>query len=155
MHQPLCAPQTYTMSYVDWVPPLQWCLTLCNPMDCSPPSSAVHQIPRQEWWSGLLSPSPEDLPNSGIKPVSLMSSALAGGFFTVSTTWEAYILIISQFYFIFLKKKRGGLCGQKAGLRPDYLLGPWTYFITLQASASPIDWLGNSSSATFLGYYED
>ena len=100
MHQPLCAPQTYTMSYVDWVPPLQWCLTLCNPMDCSPPSSAVHQIPRQEWWSGLLSPSPEDLPNSGIKPVSLMSSALAGGFFTVSTTWEAYILIISQFYFI-------------------------------------------------------
>ena len=101
----------------------------------------------------MLSPSPEDLPDPGIEPVSLMSPALAGSFFTVSTTWEAHILIISQFYFIFfLKKKRGGLWGQKAGLRPDYLLGPWTY---LRVSASPIDWLGNARSATFLGYYED
>ena len=22
----------------------QWCLTLCDPMDCSPPSSSVHGI---------------------------------------------------------------------------------------------------------------
>ena len=32
-------------------------------------------------------PPPEDLPNPGIKPESLMSPALAGGFFTTST-WE-------------------------------------------------------------------
>ena len=44
---------------------------------------------RQEYWSGLPFPSPGDLPNSRIKPVSLMSPALAGGFFTTSTTWEA------------------------------------------------------------------
>ena len=37
---------------------------------------------RQEYWSGLPFPSPRDLPHSGIKPVSLMSPALAGGFFT-------------------------------------------------------------------------
>ena len=30
-----------------------------------------------------------DLPDSGFKLVSLMSPALAGGFFTTSTTWEA------------------------------------------------------------------
>ena len=30
-----------------------------------------------------------DLPDPGIKPASLMSPALAGGFFTTSTTWEA------------------------------------------------------------------
>ena len=30
-----------------------------------------------------------DLPNQGIKPTSLMSPALAGGFFTTSTTWKA------------------------------------------------------------------
>ena len=36
-------------------------------------------FPRQEYWSGLLFPSPGDLPYRGIKPVS---SALAGRFFT-------------------------------------------------------------------------
>ena len=37
---------------------------------------------RQEYWSGLPCPPPGDLPNPGIEPVSLMSPALAGGFFT-------------------------------------------------------------------------
>ena len=46
-------------------------------------------FPRQEYWSGLPFPSPGDLPNPGIKPESLMSPALAGGFFTTSTTWES------------------------------------------------------------------
>ena len=35
-------------------------------------------------------PPPEDLTNPGIKPMSLKSSALAGGFFTTGTTWEAH-----------------------------------------------------------------
>ena len=38
-------------------------------------------------WVALLSPG--DLPNPGIEPASLMSSALAGRFFTTSATWEA------------------------------------------------------------------
>ena len=51
----------------------QSCPTLCDPMDCSPPGSSVHGIFffRQEYWSGLPFPSPGDLPDSGIKPVSL------------------------------------------------------------------------------------
>ena len=44
---------------------------------------------RQEYWNGLPCPSPGDLPNPGIKPMSLTSLALAGGFFTTSATWEA------------------------------------------------------------------
>ena len=44
---------------------------------------------RKEYWSGLPCPPPRDLPNPGIKPASLMSPALAGGFFTTSTTQEA------------------------------------------------------------------
>ena len=44
---------------------------------------------RQEDWSELPCPSPGDLPDPGIEPVSLTSPALAGGFFTTSTTWEA------------------------------------------------------------------
>ena len=43
---------------------------------------------RQESWSGLPCPPPVDLPNPGIEPTSLPSPALAGGFFTLSATWE-------------------------------------------------------------------
>ena len=75
---------------------------------------------RQEYWSGLPFPSPGDLFNPGIeprsptlqadalsseppgkpglrepgmKPTSLMSPALAGGFFTTSANWEALCLL--------------------------------------------------------------
>jgi len=44
---------------------------------------------RQESWSGLPFPPPGDLPNPGIEPASFISPALAGGFFTTGTTWEA------------------------------------------------------------------
>ena len=37
---------------------------------------------RQEYWSRLPFPTPEDLPDPGIETVSLASHALAGGFFT-------------------------------------------------------------------------
>ena len=65
--------------------------TLCNPMDCSPLIGAPLSMgfSRQEYWSVFPSPSPEDLPNPGIKLPSLVSPALAGRFFTTSTTWEA------------------------------------------------------------------
>jgi len=39
----------------------------------------LQTIPRQEYWRGLPFPSPGDLPDPGIEPVS---PALAGGFFT-------------------------------------------------------------------------
>ena len=44
------------------------------------------EFPRQEYWRELLFPFPEDLPDPGIEPASLASPALAGGFFTTSTT---------------------------------------------------------------------
>ena len=37
-------------------------------------------------------PTPGDLPDPGIESVSLASSALAGGFFTASATWEALLV---------------------------------------------------------------
>jgi len=43
----------------------------------------------QEYWNGLTFPSPGDLSNPGIELPSLISSALAGEFFTTNTTWEA------------------------------------------------------------------
>ena len=40
---------------------------------------------RQEYWSGLPCPPPGDLLDPGVKPMSLMSPAMAGGLFTPST----------------------------------------------------------------------
>ena len=60
-------------------------------MDCSPPDSSVHGISQArilEW--GLSCPPPGDLPDPGIEPTSLMSPALAGGFFIASATREAW-----------------------------------------------------------------
>ena len=118
---------------------LQSCPTLCDPIDGSPPGSAVpgilqartlewvaicfsnawkwkvkvkslsrvwlcatpwtaaHQVPpsmgfsRQEYWSGLPFPSPGDLPDPGIEPKSLMSPALADGFFT---SWATGVILL-------------------------------------------------------------
>ena len=40
------------------------------------------EFSRREYWSGLPFSTPGDLPDPGIEPVSLVSPALAGGFFT-------------------------------------------------------------------------
>ena len=63
---------------------------------------------RREYYSRLPGTPPEDLPNPGIEP---MSPTLAGGFFTISTTWEAHgpfipYLPLYFMYFIFKKKNK-------------------------------------------------
>ena len=73
----------------DW-----WHLCLCMwALSCSvqlfvTPWTITRQAPlsmefsRQEYWSALPFPTPRDLPNSGIKPLSPGTPALAGRFFT-------------------------------------------------------------------------
>ena len=55
------------------------CLTLWDPMNCSPPDSSVHGISQARILEWLPFPCPGDLPHPGIKP---MSPALGGRFFT-------------------------------------------------------------------------
>ena len=45
---------------------LQWCLTLCNPLDCNPPGSSVHGIlqARTLEWTAISSSSQEYIKNS-------------------------------------------------------------------------------------------
>ena len=56
------------------------------------PWTIIHQAPlsmefsRQDYCRRLPFPTPGDLLDPGIEPVSLVSAALAGGFFTTSTT---------------------------------------------------------------------
>ena len=62
----------------------QSCLTLCGPMTVAFQAPLSMEFSRQEYWSGLPCPTPGDLPDPGIKPMSLASPALVGGFFTTA-----------------------------------------------------------------------
>ena len=72
------------------------------------PWTVAHQVSlttefcRQVHWSGLPFPTPGDLPDPGIKPASLESPTLAGGFFTNCDTWE--VVQYAQMYSIILLK---------------------------------------------------
>ena len=58
-------------------------------------------FPRQEYWSGLPFPSPGDLADPGIKPASVASPALASGFVTTITSWEAHTYVhIHKCYYV-------------------------------------------------------
>ena len=54
------------------------------------PGTVAHQaflsmrFPRQEYWSGLSFPPPEDLPDPGMKLTFVVAPALADGLFTTS-----------------------------------------------------------------------
>ena len=127
-------------------------------------------FPRQEYWNGLPFPFPGDLPNPGIEPVSLMSPALAGWFFTTSTTLGAPTIpgdvsYVLPSWFLFATAliptiwvKRDDLCisseGAWRGLKiknkndftlrnPDRL--PWSFSWSFY-SANPL----NTSSSGFL-----
>ena len=49
-------------------------------------------LSRQEDWSGRPLPPPGDLADPGIELMSPAYPALAGGFFTTGSTWEAFTL---------------------------------------------------------------
>ena len=76
----LCAVRAKSLSYVRvFVTP--WTLARQAPLSVG--------FSRQEYWSGLPCPPAGELPDPGIRPASLMSSALAGVLFIISTIWEA------------------------------------------------------------------
>ena len=62
------------------------------------PWTVAYQAPlsmgfsRQEYWSGVPFPPSGDLSNPGIELASLSYPALAGRFFTTSTTWDCKVL---------------------------------------------------------------
>ena len=59
-------------------------------MDHNQSGSSVHGILQASLLEWLPFPSPGDLPDPGIEPMSLSSPALAGRFLTRSATWEAH-----------------------------------------------------------------
>ena len=85
-HEPHCQSITicFTISkltYSSSACVLQSCLTLYYPMDCSPPGSSIHGFLQTRILKWVAIPSSGDLPDPGMELASLMSPALAGGFF--------------------------------------------------------------------------
>ena len=72
----------------------QLCPTLCDPMDCSSPSSSSMGFWRQEYWSGLPCPPPGYPPKAGMETKPPAPPALAGICLTPSAPWEALGLSI-------------------------------------------------------------
>lgn len=75
--------------------PLQSCLTLPSPKDCSPQAPLCMGSPRQEYWGGLWCPPPLDLSHPGIEPASPAAPTLqTASLFWV--TWEALIFRVPE-----------------------------------------------------------
>ena len=68
---------------------LQSCLTLFDSMDYSSPGSSVYGILQARILEWTAMPSSRGSSQPTVEPMSLPSPALAGGFFTTNTTWEA------------------------------------------------------------------
>ena len=65
------------------------CVTLWT-VACQAPLSIGFS---RQYWSEFPCPPPGSLPDPGIEPAFLMSPALAGRFFTTSSTWDANVNI--------------------------------------------------------------
>ena len=70
-------------------------MSLCNPMDCSPPGSSVHGIlqARVLQWVAM----PFSRGSSQPQGIARMSLALTGGFFTTNATREVHLLQYQDF----------------------------------------------------------
>ena len=78
----------------------QSCPTLYSSINYRPPGSSVCGIFQARILERLPLPTPEDLPYAGIKPPSLASAALAGGFITTITTWETLSKMIIHIIYV-------------------------------------------------------
>ena len=101
-----CLPCTFYIYYLDFFCKEDMsllcsyqCVFMCT-LSCSVVSDSVTLwtvdgraplfmgLSEQEYWSGLPFLPPGDLPDSGIEPMSLVSPALLGGFFTSELLWK-------------------------------------------------------------------
>ena len=92
----------------------QFCLTLCDPMDCSPPGSSIHGIlqARILEWVAISFSRGSSQPRDWTQV-----SSIAGRFFTIWATREAQSLLMCMLSWSL----------QPYGLQPAKLLCPWDF----------------------------
>ena len=67
-----------------------------SPMDCSLLGSSPSNFPGKNIRGGCHFLTPGDLPDPGIKPISLVATALGGGFFTTAPPGKSMVLVQAQ-----------------------------------------------------------
>ena len=75
----------------------QLCLTLCDPMDYSPPAPLSMGFSRQEYWNGLPCPPPGDLPDLGTELASSTALALQADSLPLSHQGSSISSILSSY----------------------------------------------------------
>ena len=82
-----------------------WLFATLRTVACQAPLS-TGTLQARIYWSGLPFPPSEDLPDPGTEPSSLLSPALAGGFFTTTSTWEApgLSVLMTKLFSLYLNK---------------------------------------------------
>ena len=95
----------------------------------TPPSMGLS---RQEYWSGLPFPNPGCLPDPGIEPVSLVSWALTGGFFTTEPPGKPYIGCCSC--------SASKLCGSLQPHGLQHTRFPVLHYLSEFAYSCPLNW---------------
>ena len=83
------------------------CPTHCNPMD---PARLLCPWDSPGKNTGVECSPPGDLPDPGIKPMSLLSPAFAGVFLTTRATWKAHLVVYFLLMHILGRKLRTYLC---------------------------------------------
>ena len=84
-----------------------------QPMDCILPGSSLDEILQARILEWVAVPSSRGSSRPRIKPASLTSSALAGGFFTTSVTWEALIFMEPSIQKAILRDARPSPMGER------------------------------------------
>ena len=82
---------------------VQFFVTLWTIAYCPWDSPLSMGFSRHEYWSGFVISFSRDIPDPGVEPQSFIFPALAGGFFTTSTTWEAPLCIITYSLLVDMK----------------------------------------------------
>jgi len=100
------------------------CLTLCDPLDYSPPGSLPMGFPKQEYWSGWPFPSPGDLPDPGLNSRLLHCQVdFFFFFFFFFYHWATYCTVFSSTY---ISNRRDLTCVCVLGYVCWLFATPWT-----------------------------
>ena len=116
---PVCGRQGYNIKHtVLWAQSLGRVWLSATPWTVARQAPLSMEFSRQGRWSGLPCPPPGDLTNPGIKPVSLVSPALAGVFFTTVPPGKSQLtLYLNQM-------------NESYQLRENRYIGVWLYCVT-------------------------
>ena len=121
------------------------CPTLCDPMNCSPSLSFVHEILHTRILEWVAMSSPGDLPDPGIKPAPPATPALQVDSFIHWVTWEVQEYALNpyfQFWFtaswwkqVTKQKKNKTKTKQK---EIAISMGPTTFFCSKREPSCPV-----------------